>query len=70
MENEISAALLLPKGDFNKLKAGALDPDDSLLDGWRAELLGKNLVQWLQERNAVKVVWEGQDCILRMDDSI
>ena len=66
MEHEISAALLLPKGDFNKLKAGGNDFDGSLLSGWRAELLGKNLVQWLLEREVVQVTWEGNDCILRM----
>lgn len=70
LENEISAALLLPKGDFNKLKAGGNDFDASLLSGWRAELLGENLVRWLQQREVVKVSWQNEDCILRMDSSV
>lgn len=66
IEHEISAALLLPKGDFNKLKAGSDDFDHDLLKGWRAGLLGANLVSWLQRGHAVKMAWEGDNCILKM----
>ncbi len=65
LEHEISAALLLPKGEFNKLKSGGTF-DDSLLSGWRAELLGANLVNWLQQQGNLSLHWEKEACILRM----
>lgn len=66
LEHEISAALLLPKGDFNRLKAGSDDFDHDLLGGWRAELLGAELVEWLKKGKKVKVEWEKGTCKLMM----
>ena len=66
LEHEISAALLLPKGDFNRLKAGSDDFDHDLLGGWRAELLGAELVEWLKKGKKVKVEWEKGVCKLMM----
>lgn len=40
--HEISAALLLPRGDFNKLKDDRGHFDHSLLQGWRAALWAQN----------------------------
>lgn len=65
IEQEISAALLLPKGDFNKLKAGN-DFDDELLSGWRAALLGENLVHWLRLRHPIRMEWLDGICHLTM----
>lgn len=65
-EKEISAALLLPKGDFNKLKAGNGDFDETILTGWRAELLGHNLVDWLTNGRKVKMEWREDGCFLSM----
>lgn len=67
LAHEISAALLLPKGDFNKLKGEGNGFDNALLHGWRAELLGKNLVQWLQQRGYVTITWQDDLCLLKMD---
>ncbi len=65
LEHEISAALLMPKGDFNKLKEGhAFDPN--LLDGWRANLLGENLVGWLRKRKTIQLEWYEGTCRLTM----
>ncbi|MBK8922259.1 MAG: ribonuclease D [Saprospirales bacterium] len=64
--NEISAALLLPKGEFNKLKSGT-GFDESLLSGWRASLLGADLVHWLNKQGAISARWQGDACILTMD---
>lgn len=66
LEHEISAALLLPRGDFNRLKSGSEDFDHSLLEGWRAELLGNGLVQWLREGGPVSVHWNDRECLLKM----
>lgn len=67
LEHEISAALLLPKGDFNRLKSGSDDFDQNLLAGWRAELLGAELVHWLTKGGKVKVNWENGICKLSME---
>ena len=66
LEHEISAALLLPRGDFNRLKSGSDDFDLSLLEGWRAELLGDGLVRWLREGGPVSVHWNDRECLLKM----
>ncbi len=65
LEHEISAALLLPKGDFNRLKEGN-NFDETLLGGWRATLLGENLVNWLLKRHPIKMSWKDGACELTM----
>ncbi|MFN4256319.1 MAG: ribonuclease D [Saprospiraceae bacterium] len=67
VEHEISAALLLPKGDFNKLKTDADTFDHNLLGGWRAELLGPELTDWLKRREAVRVSWPDGFCKIEME---
>ena len=65
LDHEISAALLLPRGDFNKIKSGEPhDPD--MLRGWRAKLLGPQLVEWLKSRATLNIVWQNNDCIIQM----
>ncbi|TNE48627.1 MAG: ribonuclease D [Bacteroidetes bacterium] len=65
LEHEISAALLLPKGEFNKIKSDG-EIDASLLTGWRATLLGENLVTWLQKKEKIQVNWNKDGCQLNM----
>jgi ribonuclease D len=62
LEHEISAALLLPRGDFNKLKNRHPDFDQSLLDGWRGTLLGPILVQWLRSDTPLHLDWSDDSC--------
>ncbi len=66
-ENEISAALLLPKGDFNKLRSAPANFDQSLLDGWRAELLGEELTNWLKTLRPIAVNWKNGVCQISMN---
>lgn len=65
IEHEISAALLFPKGDFNKLKNGNADFDHALLQGWRAALLGEPLVQWLSKTGLFTIEWGNGQCVIR-----
>ncbi len=65
LEHEISPALLLPRGDFNRLKNGD-GFDATLLEGWRAELLGPPLVRWLRHQGTLALEWQGDACVLRM----
>ncbi|MEO6758143.1 MAG: hypothetical protein ABIO24_01730, partial [Saprospiraceae bacterium] len=55
-----------PKGDFNRLKSGSPDFDQTLLSGWRAELMGAELVVWLKKGGRVKMHWEDGSCRLSM----
>jgi ribonuclease D len=64
LDHEISAALLLPRGDFNKLKNRHPDFDMTLLDGWRGNLLGPTLVQWLRSGTALKLGWSADQCVI------
>ena len=64
VETGVSAALLLSRTDFNKIKSG--DFDDSILDGWRGTVLGPELVHWLRKQDKITVTWENHACILRM----
>jgi Ribonuclease D len=66
IEHEISAALLFPKGDFNRLKTGHDDFDHTLLTGWRAELMGANLVEWMKKGGRVELHWADGKCTLIM----
>ena len=66
LEHEISAALLFPKGDFNRLKAGSDDFDHGLLLGWRAELMGEELVHWMKKGGKIDIRWTDGECHLSM----
>jgi ribonuclease D len=66
LRHELSAALILPRGDFNKLKNKHPDFDDSLLDGWRAELLGPTLVKWLRDSSPLKIEWDDDTCVIKI----
>jgi ribonuclease D len=64
LDEEISAALLFPKGDFNRLKSGSADFDESLLEGWRSKLMGQTLTDMLRTRRKINVQWTDAGCIL------
>jgi ribonuclease D len=64
VDSGVSAALLLSRTDFNRIKSGVYE--DGLLGGWRGELLGPELVHWLEKQGKINVTWEDHACILRM----
>jgi ribonuclease D len=64
VDTGVSAALLLSRTDFNRMKTGEFDHET--LSGWRAELLGPELVFWLTKQGKISVKWEDHACILRM----
>ncbi|MBL7826935.1 MAG: ribonuclease D [Saprospiraceae bacterium] len=67
LEHEISAALLFPRPDFNRLKSGSDTFDHMFLDGWRAELMGANLVEWLKTGGNISIGWNQNECVLSME---
>jgi ribonuclease D len=58
IEHEISAALLLPRGEFNRFREKIDGGSNSFLSGWRAELLGAQLVEWINSRRIARLHWE------------
>jgi ribonuclease D len=66
IEHEISSALLFPRGDFNRLKSGSDDFDHGLLEGWRAELMGQELVEWMKKGSKIAIEWTAHHCQLTM----
>ena len=56
----ISPALLLPRADFNKLKTPENGEALALLTGWRAELLGPSLTQWLRDTPEMNLKWTSE----------
>lgn len=66
IEHSISPALLFPRGDFNRLKSRDENFDKSLLEGWRSQLMGKELVEWFKKGNKVTVDWQDHSCVIKM----
>ena len=58
IEHEISAALLLPRGEFNRFREKIDGEAQGFLKGWRAELLGSQLVEWINSRRIARLQWE------------
>ena len=54
-KNKVAGILLMPRSDFNKMKyeSGYLPP--YLKRGWRKEILGEDMVNWLEKRDKLKV---------------
>jgi ribonuclease D len=68
LECEISSALLLPRGDFNKLKNNDPDFDQSLLSGWRSTLLGPQLTYWLKHGPDLHLSWNDSALMISSTD--
>lgn len=66
IEHEISSALLFPRPDFNRLKSSPEEFDQSFLKGWRAELMGDELVEWLIKGGKISLEWADNHCRLSM----
>lgn len=48
METGLTPSLVLPRNSIKKLRNGDQSMNESLDHGWRRELLGNNLVEWLR----------------------
>lgn len=54
-KQSISPALLLSRTDLNKIKAEPDFPVDELITGWRQKILGKEILQWLKDREPIEM---------------
>ncbi len=58
-KNKIAGTLLMPRSEFNRMK---YEPDyvpPALKKGWRNEVLGKDMVEWLENRTDLDVTFKG-----------
>jgi ribonuclease D len=66
LDQGISPNLVLSKREMNKMKADRYYYPPGLNGGWRRELLGPDLLQWLKKRNPIDITVENNTCILKM----
>jgi ribonuclease D len=54
-KKSISPALLLSRTELNKIKAEPDFPVEELIKGWRQEILGKDILQWLKDKQSLEM---------------
>ena len=54
-KQSISPALLLSRTELNKIKAEPDFPVEELITGWRQEILGKDILQWLKDKQSLEM---------------
>jgi ribonuclease D len=57
-KQSISPALLLSRTELNKIKAEPNFPVEELIAGWRKEILGKEVLQWLQDKKPIEMFFQ------------
>ncbi len=54
-QQSISPALLLSRTELNKIKAEPNFPVEELITGWRQKILGKEVLQWLKDKQPLEM---------------
>lgn len=55
LDHKLSPALVMPRGDFNKMRNPAAELEAHYLHGWRADLLGPELIDWFTRRQEMRL---------------
>jgi ribonuclease D len=55
LDQQISPALVMPRGDFNRLRHAHAELDESYRHGWRADLLGPDVIRWFDRRERMEM---------------
>jgi ribonuclease D len=55
LDQQISPALVMPRGDFNRLRHAHAELDESYRHGWRADLLGEDVIRWFDRRDRMEM---------------
>ena len=66
--NEVAPSLVLNRTSFKLMKSDPTYFDESIADGWRSELLGKDLLGWLRERKKLIIEMKDGQCVIRMEE--
>ncbi len=67
LDQSLSPALVMPRGDFNRLRHEAAQLDESYRSGWRADLLGPEIIDWFERRGRMRLDFADGKGMLSMD---
>ena len=65
----VAPSLVLHRTQFKMMKADPNFTEPSILIGWRAELLGEDLLKWMVERKGLIIEMKDGQCVISMKDS-
>jgi len=66
VEHGISPNLILSRKERSKMKTDNHFCPDSLRSGWRKQVLGNDLLEWIKKRNPIDIVFENNACKITM----
>jgi len=64
----IDPSLVLNRTNFKLMKSDPSFFDETIASGWRAKLLGDDLLKWLRTRKDLIIEMKDQSCVIRMED--
>ncbi len=67
-EKKIAPDLVIPRSGFKKMKADSVYFDESYAQGWRKELLGETMLNWLRHRDNLHLILEDDRFTLRFKE--
>lgn len=68
LEQKIATDLVMPRGIFKKMKADLDFVDESLLKGWRREVLGESIIESLRHRDKLTIHFGDQAMQLKIEN--
>lgn len=68
-EKKIAPDLVIPRSGFKKMKGDSEFFDESYAEGWRKELLGETMLNWLRNRDSLHLILEDDRFTLRFKDA-
>ena len=64
----VAPSLVLHRTQFKMMKADPNFMEPSIEIGWRAELLGEDLIRWLKERKSLVIEMKNGECVISMKE--
>jgi ribonuclease D len=65
--NQVDPTLVLSRTNFKLMKAEPSYFDESIAEGWRAKMLGEDLLLWLRKRKQLIIEMVDGKCVIRME---
>ncbi|MEM6965740.1 MAG: ribonuclease D, partial [Bacteroidota bacterium] len=67
-KNLVAPSLVLSRTSFKLMKSDPEYFDESITKGWRASLIGKDLLHWLRVRKDLIIEMKDGQCVIRMEE--
>ncbi len=67
-EQNIAHGLVIHRSEFKKMKTDMSFFDEKLEKGWRKNVFGKVLINWLKQRKELEIEMTEEECIIRMKE--